>query len=397
MRIGRRCRAGRYPGTESARAADSRGSEAQTVGVRLDVSTVRAAAYAVAVAAACVSSAAVSRGGAGADFVQFLAPLSLLLAWWLPERRPLILAGAIAIIGAGVADDGAVGVSVAGLAFLGVAEDRRARPWRVALGGGLAGGILAAGLRGDPAGLFGVLGSVAVGGGAALLLRYWERTSELTSETRELRSKAAWLEQRTALARELHDVVGHQVTAIVVQAEAGQVADPQRALERIAGLGRTALTELDRLVVHLRDPRQEVAVSAPPRLLDIDELLAVPLRESGVDVKVRIGDGLDLADADVLAVYRMTQEALTNIARHAGARCAWVDLQRTGDRVRLRVSDDGVGPAIPAGEPARGLGLVGIAERAAAYGGTAELLSRPGGGSTLDVVLVVPTVSRRAR
>lgn len=116
-----------------------------------------------------------------------------------------------------------------------------------------------------------------------------------------------------------------------------------------------------------------------------------------MDVKVRIGDGLDLADADVLAVYRMTQEALTNIARHAGARFAWVDLQRTGDRVRLRVSDDGVGPAIPAGEPARGLGLVGIAERAAAYGGTAELLSRPGGGSTLDVVLVVPTVSRRAR
>ena len=121
------------------------------------------------------------------------------------------------------------------------------------------------------------------------------------------------------------------------------MGDPATALRTIAELGRTALGELDGLVVHLRDPAAPLSVSAPPRLLDIDELLAEPLRRQGVAVSVRVEADLGLDDADVLTVYRIAQEALTNVARHASARHVWVDLGRHASELRLRISDDGVG------------------------------------------------------
>jgi signal transduction histidine kinase len=173
---------------------------------------------------------------------------------------------------------------------------------------------------------------------------------------------------------------------MVVQAESGQLADPQEALRTIAEVGRTALTELDSLVVHLRDPGAPLTVTAPPRLLDIDELLADPLRRAGVDVDVQIEEGLELDEPTLLTVYRITQEALTNIARHAGAGHAWVALVREGEYVRLRVGDDGVGQS---SGRTRGSGLLGIEERVAVRGGRMELTGRPGGGTMLDVSLPV--------
>ena len=127
-------------------------------------------------------------------------------------------------------------------------------------------------------------------------------------------------------------------------------------------------------------------MSAPPRLLDIDELLGEPLRGSGVAVDVRLDEQLGLDERDVLTVYRIAQEALTNVARHARARRAWVELCRDGDRVRLRVSDDGVGPRA---ERTRGSGLLGIEERVTARGGSWELVERPGGGALLEVRLPI--------
>ena len=226
--------------------------------------------------------------------------------------------------------------------------------------------------------------AVVLGGSLGLLLRSRFTKAELAEQAEELRGKATWLEQRTSLARELHDVVGHHVTAMVVQAEAGQVGDAQEALQHIGELGRSALAELDAMVVHLRDPDSTVAVTAPPRLSDIDELLAAPLRGQGVDVQVRVDADLGLDELDVMTVYRIAQEGLTNVTRHARAEHAWVELTRTEERVRLRVSDDGVGPA-RIGE--RGSGLVGIDERVNARGGTWDLSVRPGGGTILDVVL----------
>jgi signal transduction histidine kinase len=212
------------------------------------------------------------------------------------------------------------------------------------------------------------------------------RNEQLEGEAERLRGQATWLEQRTHVARELHDVVGHHVTAMVVQAEAGRLGDPQQALRTIGDLGRTALQELDSLVVHLRDPEAPLTVSAPPRLLDIDELLAQPLRAVGVEVSVDVADDLHLDEPDVLTVYRITQEGLTNVTRHAGARHAWVELSRRGNAVRVRVSDDGVGPPL---ERDRGSGLVGIEERVTARGGRVELVRRSGGGTILDVTLPV--------
>jgi signal transduction histidine kinase len=171
-----------------------------------------------------------------------------------------------------------------------------------------------------------------------------------------------------------------------VQAEAGQMADPEAALRNIGDLGRTALGELDSLVVHLRDPDAPMSVSAPPRLLDIDELLAIPLRLQDVTVDVQIEAELVLDAVELLTVYRIAQEALTNVTRHAHATQVWVELRRTADRVRLRVSDDGVGPARTS---QRGSGLVGIEERVAARNGTWELRERPGGGTILEVSLPV--------
>ena len=113
--------------------------------------------------------------------------------------------------------------------------------------------------------------SASLGGILGQLLRSAGRNEQLEQETqvlrvrtRETEEQARWLEQRTSLARELHDVVGHHVTAMVVQAEAGQVGDPQSALRQIATSGRTALGELDALVVHLRDPDAELASPRHP-------------------------------------------------------------------------------------------------------------------------------------
>jgi signal transduction histidine kinase len=164
------------------------------------------------------------------------------------------------------------------------------------------------------------------------------------------------------------------------------MAEPGVALENIGELGRKALGELDALVVHLRDPDAPMSVSAPPRLLDIDELLAAPLRLQGVEVDMRIDPEPGLDEVEVLTVYRIAQEALTNVTRHAQATHTWVELTRVDDRVRLRVSDDGVGPP-PAAE--HGSGLLGIEERVGAVGGSWDLSGRPGGGSILDVSLPV--------
>jgi signal transduction histidine kinase len=219
-----------------------------------------------------------------------------------------------------------------------------------------------------------------------MLLRSRLGTIELARETEKLRGQTVWLEQRTNVARELHDVVGHLVTAIVVQAEAGQVSDPDQALRSIGDLGRRVLGELDALVVHLRDPSAALTVSAPPRLLDIEELLAEPLRRQGVAVSVDLVADPGLDEMGVLTVYRIAQEALTNVARHARATHAWVELDRVGALVRLRVSDDGVGPAHVPGADS---GLVGIDERVSARGGTWAIGQRPGGGTVLDVSLPV--------
>ena len=185
------------------------------------------------------------------------------------------------------------------------------------------------------------------------MLRSRFTEAELTEQAHSLRGKAAWLEQRTSLARELHDVVGHHVTAMVVQAEAGQMGDAQAALRNIGDLGRKALGELDALVVHLRDPKSRRSSSARRPGCSTSTSCS-PRRCAGRGWTCRSGSTTELGldEVGVLTVYRIAQEALTNVTRHAQAEHAWVELTRSDDRVRLRVSDDGIGPT-PAARPRR--------------------------------------------
>jgi signal transduction histidine kinase len=281
-----------------------------------------------------------------------------------------------------------LGLAAAALVFLSTGEDPARRPW-AGCAAGLAGAagalVVAVAQQREPYEQPFVF--VVIGYLLATLWRSWRRGYAITRESAALRGQAAWLEQRTHVARELHDVVGHHVTAMVVQAEAGQLGpDPAAALRRIADSGRTALRDLDTLVVHLRDPSVSITVSGPPRLSDIDELLAQPLRQQGVTVHVDLDAEPGLDEAGALAAYRIVQEALTNVARHARATTAWVELVRIGPTARLRVSDDGLGPP---GVPSRGSGLLGIAERVGVLGGSWRVERRPGGGTRLDVSLPV--------
>lgn len=350
-------------------------------------SQLRALAYGVAIAMALISPLV----GFGDAFFSFYgwawvaAPVSLAISVVIPTGKHCLFAGAAFVVAAcNNTETVYLGFSVFSLVLLSLIEDPASPIPTTGLAAGVLGGalslLLEPGINAAP------FAATIMAFVVAMLIRALTRSAALASEAHHLRGQATWLEQRTALARELHDVVGHHVTAMVVQAEAGQVAEASAALHRIADTGRAALHELDALVVHLGDPEAAIAMSAPPTLSDIDELLAGPLRQQGVTVDVAIDDDLGLDEVGSLTVYRVAQEALTNIARHAGARSAWVEVRRLPGHVRLRVSDDGAGPP---SQVERGSGLVGIAERVTALRGTFEMTGRPGGGTMVDVLLPV--------
>ncbi len=318
----------------------------------------------------------------GAAFLSFSA-------WQLPRWREYLLAVAAGLTVMFIPDAGLTVPAGAALIYLAVVHDRHQVPWS-ALIAGAVGAIYSLIMFSYKASVWPFV-AVLLGASLGLLARSIDRSNALTHEagllrerTRSSEDQAKWLEQRTSLARELHDVVGHHVTAMVVQAEAGQVSKPHAALRSIGDLGRTALGELDALVVHLRDPDSPLTMTAPPRLTDVDEVLAAPLRQHGVDVLVRLEPDLGLDEVGELTAYRIIQESLTNITRHAGARNAWVEVARSGQHVRLRVSDDGVGPPAIS---TRGSGLVGIGERVKVLGGMWAISERPGGGTIVDVFL----------
>jgi signal transduction histidine kinase len=364
-----------------------RDARATVRSLREDVSRVGTLAYWTAIAIALGSFVQAAREGGGALVALGVGVLAV-LAWRFPRWRTHIIALSAAVTLTWVPVAPLEGAAAA-LLYLAIAHDRRDIPWPALLAGAV-GSVLAVLVHPELASLA-PFAAALIGIALGLLVRALVHSNELTREARTLRAQtrmseeqARWLEQRTALARELHDVVGHHVTAMVVQAEAGQVGDPQTSLRTIADLGRTALGELDGLVVHLRNPQFPIAMSAPPRLGDIEEVLSAPLRLQGVDVEVHLGADLGLDDGAQLTAYRIVQESLTNVVRHASASHAWVEVAPAGDRVRLRISDDGVGAA---DRPHRGAGLTGIDERVRAISGTWSITERPGGGTVVDVLL----------
>ncbi|MFG2054618.1 sensor histidine kinase [Micromonospora sp. NPDC048930] len=206
-------------------------------------------------------------------------------------------------------------------------------------------------------------------------------------------------DERLELARELHDVVAHHITGIVVQAQAAQLVgarQPERARQALAGIesaGSDALAAMRRLVGILRDAADGAPASAgPEQLAD----LAARFARQGMAVRLRVPDDAGSWPPEVTAtVYRVVREALTNVARHApAARTVAVAVTEEAGRVSVEVVDDG--PSVPARHSRRhGYGLVGMRERVAALGGTLTAGPRPDGGWSVAAVLPAATGERR--
>ncbi len=218
-----------------------------------------------------------------------------------------------------------------------------------------------------------------------------EARLHLLETERDQATRIAVAEERGRIARELHDVVAHAVSVMVVQADGASYAiesNPelaQRALQTISETGRGALGELRRLLDVLRsdDADGEPRVPQPDAHAIAD--LADRMRSAGVPVELEADDLGDLPAGVSLGIYRIVQESLTNTLKHAGrGATASVRVHRTGDLVEVLVSDDGAG-RVPqlAGSAQRlpgGNGLIGMRERAHVYGGTLDVGPAPGGG-----------------
>jgi signal transduction histidine kinase len=193
--------------------------------------------------------------------------------------------------------------------------------------------------------------------------------------------------ERARIAWELHDIVAHHLSVIVLQAAgaraSGQPAGP--ALEKIEHSGRQALAETRRLLGVLRDPDEEAGLAPQPGIGELGAL-AASVRAAGLPVNLDIDGDLALPAAVDVSVYRIVQEALTNVLKHAGPARADVTIGYTEDTVTVEVTDNGTGePGSPA--PAGGHGLAGMRERVAVFGGELRAGPRPGGGFTVQARL----------
>jgi signal transduction histidine kinase len=226
-------------------------------------------------------------------------------------------------------------------------------------------------------------------GAAGEALRQAERRADEAERTREETARHRAVEERLHIARELHDSLTHQISIIKVQAEVAVHVARKRgeqvpeALLAIQEAGREATRELRATLEALRDDD-----TAPPRGLDDVPGLVKRARAIGLDATLAIdGQPLDVPAAVGRTVYRVVQEALTNIARHAGAATASVRIDCRPDALAIRVDDDGT--AAPDTTPAPGVGLLGMRERVTALGGRLRAERRGGGGFTVQVELPV--------
>jgi signal transduction histidine kinase len=219
-----------------------------------------------------------------------------------------------------------------------------------------------------------------------------KRLATQAEAEREEQARLAVAEERARIARELHDVVGHSVSVMTVQASAvRRLLEPDQDKEREALLvveqtGREALAEMRRMVGVLRRPDEAPALAPQPSLERIEQLVA-HTRETGLPVDLRIeGTPMELPAGIDTTAYRIIQEALTNAVKHARAEKAEVVVRYANGTVELTVSDDGRGDGDGGGS---GHGLVGMRERVSVYGGELEAGPQAGGGFRLRATLPV--------
>jgi signal transduction histidine kinase len=194
----------------------------------------------------------------------------------------------------------------------------------------------------------------------------------------ERASVEAVRDERGRIARELHDIVSHRLSVVVVQAAGARAQAPQSAstLEKIEDQAREALNEMRTMLGLLRDEDDLAEVAPQPGLSDVPGLVA-SVCSAGLPVELAMsGDITHVPRAVELSAYRIVQESLTNALRHSGARHGRVTVHVGPDRVEVAVADDGHGMA---GEPAAGHGLAGMRERAQLLGGELQVESSASG------------------
>ncbi|RLE26708.1 MAG: sensor histidine kinase [Actinobacteria bacterium] len=230
-----------------------------------------------------------------------------------------------------------------------------------------------------------------------------KRRAEVAEADRLAEAQRAVAEERSRIAREMHDVVAHGMSVIAVQATAAQEivhTDPEKAAEvlsRIENVVRESLSEMRRMLGVLRDSDEPTSSLAPqPRLGDVPRAVAQSV-ESGVPTQLEItGEERDLAPGVELAAFRIVQEALTNVRKHGGRSASAVVRIDFGDDVlTIEVSDDGVGASTALSRSGGGNGLIGIRERVDIYGGEFSAGPETGGGYVVRAVL--PVTDARAR
>ncbi|MFJ3799658.1 sensor histidine kinase [Streptomyces sp. NPDC090088] len=336
------------------------------------------------------------------------AGLVLPLLW--RRRRPMTTFAVIAAVfalqwslGAALRADVALFIALYSLALHG---RLRRLPWACAV---IAAGMVLVAVRVSPAvsvwdALFFLLSTATAALAVGLMVRsrraqlagLRERAARLETE-RDQRIRLATATERARVAREMHDIVGHNLSVIITLADAGAYATdtaPERgkeALRLIGDTGRTALGELRRVLGVLREAsdgaRRAPELSPQPGLADI-ETLCDGVRTAGLEIVYRTVGEVDALDRGMqLTVYRIVQEALTNTLKHAGAGTR-VNLAVVveDERLVIRIRDNGT-----AGHPGpwneEGHGLVGMRERAALYGGTVSAGPAADGGWTVEAAL----------
>jgi signal transduction histidine kinase len=223
-----------------------------------------------------------------------------------------------------------------------------------------------------------------------------ERASALERE-RDANARVAAAEERARIARELHDILSHSVSVMVVQAGAERLAlgtaraAPGEALAAIEKTGRQALAEMRRLLGLLRADDEPPAHAPQPTVAELDGLVS-QVRESGLPVDLLVhGEPTSLPPGVAVSAYRIVQEALTNVLKHAGPASARVVVRYGDHALELEVADDGRGANDAADI---GHGLVGMRERVALYGGDFDAGPRNGGGFVVRARL--PLAATRA-
>lgn len=218
---------------------------------------------------------------------------------------------------------------------------------------------------------------------------------------RELLARQAVLDERARIARDLHDVVAHAMSVMVVQAGAAErlvEQSPDRARQALVNIqdaGREALADMRRMLGVLREEGRPVELSPQPSMNDVQSIVQRCI-ESGVPTDLHIeGEPPVRAVGPEVTGFRVVQEALTNVIKHAGrpARAAVRITYRDG-QMRVEVTDDGVGAHSTAVERAIGHGLVGMRERVELYHGTLHVGPRPGGGFRVSATIPLEEATR---